>query len=86
MSADASLAGMAPVLGAISVCAAVAAIVFLRTTTRTLKCVTLIASALLVVATATLLIDPSGGLVALGGRSAMLLAFLLSPALAARHA
>ncbi len=85
-TADASLSGMAPVLGVICLFAALATIVFLRATSRALKCATLIASALLLVLTATLLIDPSGGMMTLGGRAVILVAFLLSPALVARHA
>lgn len=83
---DASLGGLAPMLGVIALCAMLGTVVFLRATTRTLKCVTLVASALLLLSTATLLVDPSGGLITLAGRAALLLAFLLSPALVARHA
>ncbi|MGH7623591.1 MAG: hypothetical protein ACREMU_14710, partial [Gemmatimonadaceae bacterium] len=86
LAADASLAGLAPVLGFVALCAMVATIIFLRATTRTLKVGTLVACAVLLVSTATLLLDPSGGLVSVAGRSVILLAFLLSPALVARHA
>ncbi|MDE3096325.1 MAG: hypothetical protein KGK07_10050 [Chloroflexota bacterium] len=86
LAADGSLSGMAPVLAAICLCAAAAAFVFLRATSRAVKCATLVTSALLLVLAATLLIDPSGGVMTLGGRAVILLAFLLSPALVARHA
>ncbi|MBF6601121.1 MAG: hypothetical protein IVW36_11490 [Dehalococcoidia bacterium] len=85
-AADASLRGLAPMLGVIALCAMLGTVVFLRATTRTLKFLTLVASALVLLSTATLLVDPSGGLVTLAGRAAILLAFLLSPALVARRA
>jgi hypothetical protein len=86
LHADAALGGMAPALALACLCAAAAAVVFLRARTRTLKFVTLFGSALLVLAAVSLLIDPTGGVVTLAARATMLLAFLLSPALVARHA
>ena len=83
---DGSLGGMAPLLAGVSLCAAAAMCFFMRTNTRPLRVATLVVSALLLLSTATLLGDPSGGLIALGSRCVMLLAFLLSPALVARHA
>lgn len=86
LTPDGSLGGIAPLLAGVSLCAAAAMCFFLRTSTRTLRVATLVVSALLLLSTATLLADPSGGLIALGSRCVMLLAFLLSPALVARHA
>jgi hypothetical protein len=65
---------------------AVATLMLLRAPVRSLKVMTLIGSALLLLSGSTLLVDPGGGVVTLAGRAAMLVAFLLSPALVARHA
>jgi len=86
LHADGGLGGVAPALALACLCAAAATAVFLRARTRSVKLVTLTGSALLVLAAVSLVVDPSGGLVTLGARGAMLLAFLLSPALIARHA
>ena len=86
LAADASLGGMAAPLALACLSSAAACVVFLRARTRTLKCATLVGSALLVLSATSLLIDPSGGVMSLAGRGVILLAFLLSPALVARHA
>ena len=70
----------------VSLLAMLGTMIFLRATTRTWKVVTLVAGSVLLLSTATLVIDPSGGVVALAGRAVILLAFLFSPALVARHA
>jgi hypothetical protein len=84
--ADAALGGPAPALAAVCLLAAVATAAFLLATTRTAKFATLVASAVLLISAATLLLDPSGGFIMIAARSALLLGFLLSPALVARHA
>ncbi len=85
-SAGAALTDTGALLCAVYVCMAVAALVFLRASVRSFKVTTLIGAALVLVLGSTLLLDPGGGLVAFTGRAALLLAFLLSPALVARHA
>jgi hypothetical protein len=67
-------------------CASLGALLFLRAPTRQLKVMLLIGGALVLLGGATLLAWPDGGVVTLAGRAALLLAFLLSPALVARHA
>ncbi len=86
MPADASLSGAAEMLGAVYLCMALATIVFLRAQTRSLKFTTLVGTALTLLSAATLLVDPSGGVITFAGRAVLLVAFLLSPALVARHA
>jgi hypothetical protein len=86
LHADAGLGGMAAPLALASLCAALACVIFLRSRRRTLKFLTLVGSALLVLSATSLLIDPTGGMLALFSRSVILLAFLLSPALVARQA
>ena len=85
-SAGAALTDTGALLCAIYVCMAVAAVVFLRAPVRSLKVTTLVGAALVLFLGSTLLLDPSGGLVSFAGRAALLLAFLLSPALVARQA
>lgn len=75
-----------PILGAVYLCMAVAAVMFLRAPVRTLKVTTLVTSAVVLLAGSTLLLTPDPGLMTIAARSALLLAFLLSPALVARHA
>ena len=85
-SAGAALTDTGALLCAIYVCMAVAAVVFLRAPVRSLKVTTLVGAALVLFLGSTLLLDPSGGFVSFAGRAALLLAFLLSPALVARQA
>jgi hypothetical protein len=68
------------------VCMALATVLFLRAPERSLKVTTLVGSALVLFAGSTFLLDPAGDVVTMAGRAALLLAFLLSPALVARHA
>lgn len=68
------------------VCMALAIALFLRASLRSVKVTTLTGAAVMLLAGSTLLVDPGGDLVSLTGRAALLLAFLLSPALVARHA
>lgn len=65
---------------------AIATLAFLRASTRNVKVMTLVGSAVGLWAVSTLLVDPGGGIVALAARGALLVGFLLSPALVARHA
>ena len=65
---------------------ALAIAMYLRASQRSLKVTTIVGAAVLLLAGSTILVDPSGDLVALSGRAALLVAFLLSPALVARHA
>lgn len=67
-------------------CMALVIAVFLRTRVRSVKVSTLIGAAVALLAGSTIIMDPSGDLVMLTGRAALLVAFLLSPALVARHA
>ena len=80
------LSGTALMLFGIYLCMSMATLVVLRAPVRSLKVTMLVGSALVLLSGSTLLLDPSGGLVTLGGRAALLVAFLLSPALVARHA
>lgn len=73
-------------LGSVYLAMAVAAVVFLKAPTRELKVTTLVGSALFLLLASSLVADADVGLVSLGARSVLLLAFLLSPALVARHA
>ena len=78
--------GASAAVAGVYVCMAIVMALFLRATLRSLKVTTLVAGAVVLFAGATFLIDPTGNLVTLTGRTALLLAFLLSPALVARHA
>ena len=87
MSEGAAAASGASVIAAgLYLCMAAVMLMFLRASTRSVKVTTLVAGAVALLAGATFLIDPAGGLVTLTGRAALLVAFLLSPALVARHA
>ncbi len=81
-----ALSGTAALLFGVYLCMAVATLMLLRAPVRSLKVMTLVGSALLLLSGSTLLVDPGGGVATLAGRAAMLIAFLLSPALVARHA
>lgn len=73
-------------LGGVYLAMAVAAVVFLKAPTRQLKVTTLVGSALFLLLACSLIADANVSFVSLGARSVLLLAFLLSPALVARHA
>jgi hypothetical protein len=82
----AGASGASAMAGGIFVCMSVVMLMFLRAPLRSVKVTTLVASSVVLLAGATFLIDPNGDLMTLTGRGALLLAFLLSPALVARHA
>ncbi|HZP57097.1 MAG TPA: permease prefix domain 1-containing protein [Dehalococcoidia bacterium] len=86
IGADPALAGGAAMLAGVYLCSALATVVFLRAPTRAARIMTLSGSALGLLLISTVLIDPSGGVLLLCGRAALLLAFLFSPALVARQA
>lgn len=65
---------------------AVATFLFLRAPSRNVRVVVLVATALLLLSGSTFLAGSSAGPMMFVGRSALLVAFLLSPALVARHA
>jgi hypothetical protein len=67
-------------------CMSMGALLFLRAPMRHHKVTLLVGGALLLLGGATLIAWPDGGVVTLAGRAVLLLAFLLSPALVARHA
>ncbi len=73
-------------LSGLYLCMALATLLFLRAPVRQTRVVLLLGGAMALLAVATLVADPNGGMVTLSGRAALLLAFLLSPALVARHA
>jgi hypothetical protein len=81
-----SLSETSVLLFGIYLCMSLATLMLLRAPVRSLKVMTLVGSALLLLSGSTLIADPSGGVVLLAGRAALLVAFLLSPALVARHA
>ncbi len=73
-------------LGAVFLCMALMMVVYLRATTRSARFSILIGSAVVLLSATSLLIDPNGGAVMLLTRVVLLVGFLLSPALVARHA
>ena len=86
LAAGAAVSDTGVLVCGIYLCMAVAMLMFLRASQRSTKVMTLIASALVLLLGSTMLVDPSGSVLTIGGRAAMLLAFLLSPALVARQA
>ena len=78
--------GPSAMLGAVFLCMAVMTAVYLRASTRTARFTILFGGAVALVSATSLLMQPDGGLMTLGTRMVLLLAFLLSPALVARHA
>jgi hypothetical protein len=78
--------GAAAAVAGIYVCMAVVMLMFLRAPLRSVKVTTLVAGAVVLLAGASFLLDPGSDIVTLTGRAALLVAFLLSPALVARHA
>ena len=86
LSTGAAVSDTGVLVCGIYLCMAVAMLMFLRASQRSTKVMTLIASALVLLLGSTMLVDPSGSVLTIGGRAAMLLAFLLSPALVARQA
>jgi hypothetical protein len=71
---------------ALYACMSLATLLFLRAPMRHLKVMLLVGGALVLLGGSTMIAWPDGGVVTLAGRAALLLAFLLSPALVARHA
>lgn len=82
----AGASGASAAVGGVYLCMAVVMVIFLRAPLRTIKVTTLVASSIALLAGTTFLIAPQGDVVMLTGRAALLLGFLLSPALVARHA
>jgi len=81
-----ALSDASAVLFIVYVSMAVATVAFLRASTRSIKVMTLVGGALALLSTSSLFVDPNGSLLTLGARGALLVGFLLSPALVARHA
>lgn len=86
LTAGAALSDTGALICGIYLCMAGAVLMFLRAPVRSIKVMTLVTSALVLLVGSTMLTDPGGGLVTFAGRAAILLAFLLSPALVARQA
>ena len=82
---DASIAGTSNLLGATLICMAVATVALLRAPARSTKVATLIAGALFILLSGSLVAADTSA-PAFVARSVMLIAFLLSPMLVARHA
>jgi hypothetical protein len=81
-----ALSDASPLLVGVYFSMALATFALLRAPTRNIRIATLVGSALGLLAVCTLLQDPGGGGVTLAARGALLVGFLLSPALVARHA
>jgi hypothetical protein len=81
-----ALSDASPLLFGVYLSMGLATLALLRAPTRSLRIATLVGSAVVLLAVCTLLQDPGGGVVTLAARSALLVGFLLSPALVARHA
>ncbi len=81
-----ALSAASPLLVGVYLSMALATLALLRAPTRSLRVATLVGSALILLAAGTMLQDPGGGVVTLAARGALLVGFLLSPALVARHA
>lgn len=73
-------------LFAVYLCMGIATLACLRAPTRNIKVITLVVGAIALLSVSSLLLNPSGSLVILAARGALLVGFLLSPALVARHA
>jgi hypothetical protein len=86
ISAATSLGAASLALGSVYLAMAVAVAVFLKAPTRQLKVTTLVGSALFLLLASSLGADTNVGILTLGARAVLLIAFLLSPALVARHA
>jgi hypothetical protein len=86
VSATASLGPASLALGSVYLAMAVAVVVFLKAPTRQLRVATLVGSALFLLLASSLGTDASVSFLTLGARAVLLIAFLLSPALVARHA
>ncbi len=85
-STSGDLAQTCLLIGAVYACSAVVAVMFLRAPSRSLRVATLVGSSLVLLGGSMLLLDGGSAVTTIATRSALLLAFLLSPALVARHA
>ena len=86
LSANSQVDAPSAMLGAVFLCMALMMIAYLRASTRNARFTILFGGAIALVSATSLLMEPNGGLMTLGTRMVLLLAFLLSPALVARHA
>lgn len=86
LSVATSLGATSLALGSVYLAMAVAVVVFLKAPTRRLKVTTLVGSALFLLLVSSLGADANISVFTLGARAVLLVAFLLSPALVARHA
>jgi hypothetical protein len=85
LDADDSLAGTSQILAGACLCMATAIVVMMRARTRALKVAVLVSVAVALIAVGDLAASPSATFVVTAARSAVLVGFLLSPALVARR-